>query len=1405
MRHLLFSTVALCCLSAQAFSAPAFELKDGDRVALLGDAFIEREQYNGWIEIAATTRFPQSNVTFRNLGWNADLPSGDSRSGLSPLQAGMEGPDEGWKQLQNQLSIYKPNVIILGYGMAASLPNGCPPEKFGTDLERLLDDAPKSVGKEVRFLVLGAPPRFERPGEDASVLKAHRESLAAANRILQEIATRRGLPFVSLDGLKQDPGYSQNGIHLTDAGYQAVARLIEKSLGWQPGAWDKGDSAAALRKHILKKNEWFFNRSRPANMAYIFGFRKGEQGNNAVEIPQFDALIAAQEQAIAKMRDLSKGVVIPIEPARTESKFAAKVAQPHPNFTVAAGYEISLWAESPLLHKPTQMNFDPSGKLWIASSQTYPQVEVGQTADDKILVLQDSDGDGKADKSTVFADGMMMPTAVLPGDGGVYVGQSTDLLHFTDTDGDGKADTKTRVLSGFGTEDTHHNIHTLRRGPDGLLWFNQSIYTRTDTETPNGIFRLRSGGIMRFDPRAGKLETVFYGWLNAWGHQFDRFGQSFVTDGAGVGGINWGVPGAMYTTYANAPKVLDSVSPGSYPKFAGLEIIESPHFPADWQGNLITCDFRAHRIVRFGLADQGAGYAAQEIGDLVRTDDVNFRPIDVKTGPDGALYIADWSNPIINHGEVDFRDPRRDREHGRIWRVTKKGGALVKPRDLAKLPEKDLLEALSGNNRYDRNQATAVLFESKSKTLAAAIKASAKNDRVLLSALWLGNGRKERDPDLMKKALASRQGEVRAAAIRVLGDWPPSAGSLALLKAAIADEFPRVRLEAIRVLSKFQESEAMDVALGALNKPTDRFIDYALWLNVQERGEEWLYALANNKGNVPANEKAREFVLGNLPPAKAAAANSQLAGKTLPKDGSGPYLGLALKTGDAGVIGAVFEQVASGGFDARTSLVALKGINDAIIQRQIKLRSDSSKLLSIINGNDEALRVAGIALGGTTASAAIMPRLIELAADSSSPVVIRSAAVDALGNFQVATARDALVAVADVKSPANLRQRAALALSRYFRDVSVPLIVAIAAETRDPEQSRQFWQQVLSAQGISKQLATAFEKKLTPEIANLTLQHVPDVAEHDALLKVLREQAGAGGARTYDAAVIAKMAELVKTKGDAARGELVYRRPAIACTACHAIGGAGGKVGPDLTSIGASAPLDYLIESTVNPGAKVKEGYHSVILETKDGKAIMGQLVKSGNGSSVIRDGSGAEITVADNMVSKKTDAGSLMPGNLIASLPESDINDLFKFLSELGKPGDFDATKSHAPKVWAVHPVRTDIQERASQGDPTLPWVPVTAPVNGSLLPADARAAIGHATATEMMIATKLQLAETTEIQLDFPAGGAPVSQWVDGVECASGSVTLQPGIHKIVIRAVLNDKPVQMKCASGTFLPEW
>ena len=494
----------------------------------------------------------------------------------------------------------------------------------------------------------------------------------------------------------------------------------------------------------------------------------------------------------------------------------------------------------------------------------------------------------------------------------------------------------------------------------------------------------------------------------------------------------------------------------------------------------------------------------------------------------------------------------------------------------------------------------------------------------------------------------------------------------------------------------------------------------------------------------------------------------------------------------------------SGQFDAATSLFALRGVTAAIIGRQVAFVGNASLLLPLMEQGDAELRMTAVALAGATASPALLPRLIGMAADDSLTPTLRNAAVNALSSFPAPSARDALSALADSKSPPDLRQAAALALTRHHRDAAVSRLATLAAEMSDPEMSRGFWQAMLSSKGISKQLADAFTAKpLSPELAGLALQHVPDVAEHDSLLKILRQQAGAGQAKNYSSAQIIELAKMAETHGDAGRGELVYRRMALACTACHAIGGAGGKIGPDLTSIGASAPLDYIVESVVLPGAKVKEVYHSVMIETKDGKAIMGQLLKSSGGVSVIRDASGAEVSIADDMVSKKTDAGSLMPGNLIAALPATDVNDLFKFLSQLGKPGAFDATNNHAPRVWAVVGLEPANQEAASKGDRTLGWTLLNATANGRLLADDVKAAAGNA--GEIMVGTKIQLAQEARITLLFPDGFKPAAIWIDGQSADSGKTALQAGEHRIVLRCSPKDLPLRMTCAAGTFLPVW
>ena len=194
------------------------------------------------------------------------------------------------------------------------------------------------------------------------------------------------------------------------------------------------------------------------------------------------------------------------------------------SFKLPEGWQINLFAADPMVEKPIEMNWDNRGRLWVATSQTYPQVKPGAVPDDKIIILEDTDGQGRADKSTVFADGLFIPTAVATGDGGAYVTNSTEIVHFNENPTTGKAERRRLVVAGFGTEDTHHIIHTLRWGYDGRLYWNQSIYIHSHVETPRGVMSLLGSGTWRFDPRDEQLGILSRGMVNPWGIVFDGWG-----------------------------------------------------------------------------------------------------------------------------------------------------------------------------------------------------------------------------------------------------------------------------------------------------------------------------------------------------------------------------------------------------------------------------------------------------------------------------------------------------------------------------------------------------------------------------------------------------------------------------------------------------------------------------------------------------------------------------------------------------------------------------------------------------------------------------------------------------------------------------------------------------------------
>ncbi len=1033
----------------------------------------------------------------------------------------------------------------------------------------------------------------------------------------------------------------------------------------------------------------------------------------------------------------------------SSSAFAQRDAQvPDPNpeierkaLQVADGFEVNLFAADPLLAKPIQINFDSAGRLWAACSESYPQIKPGQTANDKIIVLEDSDGDGRADKTTVFADDLLIPTGLEPGDGGVYVGASTDLLHLSRPDGDKGPLRRRVILSGFGTEDTHHMVHTLRWGHDGMLYFNQSIYIHSHIETPYGPRRLGGGGVWQFRPETRRLEVFARGWWNPWGHHFDRWGQSFVTDGAGTEGVNPVIVGASYTATPGASRLLQGLNPG-HPKYCGCEILSGRHLPEDWRGNLITNDFRGHRVCRFTLAPEGSYYSATLQADLIRSNHPAFRPVDVKMGPDGAIYIADWYNPIIQHGEVDFRDPRRDVSHGRIWRITAKGRPLVPRPQLVNAKTSELLEALKAPEDWTRVHARLVLKERGKSSVLPELKAWAAQldqEPLQLETLWTYQALDVVEPKLLASLLQARDYRIRAAAVRVVSAWHDRLSDpLALLAPRIADEHPQVRLEAVRALGQIPDVRAAELALKALDKPMDKYLDYGLWLTLRELGPHWLPALQAGRFTT-ADSRHLLFALQAADSREVLPTLVKLArsGKAGPSETS--ILVFLASLGGPAELSLLFDRIVSGSSrptEERTRL--LEALEQVMRQRGVRPDGDLHRLLPLLKEKDEKLRIIAARLAGLWKLESARPQLLEIARAERISEAERQAAVDGLAALGGKASIEALEKLAGEEGSLARRRLALIALVPLDAKVAARHAVEFLASGgcqppgNEGEAAGIFEAFLQRKDGAALLAAALRDHKLPVDIARIGLRTVRSTGRPDAGLA--EELAKAGGltfgARTLSAQEMQAMVADVARLGDPVRGEAVFRRKDQICLKCHAIGGAGGQVGPDLSSIGASAPVDYLIDSLLQPNKAIKENYYSLLVTTTKGQQYSGIKVRETNTELVLRDAEDREISIPVKDIDERSPGGSLMPEGLTDTLTRNDLLDLVRFLSELGKVGPYAIGPQRVVRRWqALEPTReawTFLHLGGGLATPAkdvrgLQWNPVYSTVGGMLPLTDA------------------------------------------------------------------------------------
>lgn len=1020
-------------------------------------------------------------------------------------------------------------------------------------------------------------------------------------------------------------------------------------------------------------------------------------------------------------------------------------------FQLPEGFEVNLFAADPKIAKPIQMNFDENGRLWIVSSEVYPHIVPGAKPSDRVLVLEDTNHDGVSDKTSVFAEGLLIPTGIAPGDGGAYVANSTQLLHFADENDDLKADSKRVVLSGFGTEDTHHILHTLRWGPDGYLYFNQSIYIHSHIETPWGVRRLNAGGIWQFRPETRELGVFMRGLVNGWGHHFDRFGQSFATDGAGGEGINYIVPGAYYRTAANAPKILPGLNPGS-PKHCGLEIVETPMLPPEWQGSAITNDFRGHRVCRFTLTEDRSGFVSREQQEVIKSDHVAFRPIDVKLGPDGAIYIADWYNPIIQHGEVDFRDPRRDHTHGRIWRVSWKGAPKRDQPKLREFNNADLFALLSSDDNFRRQAAKQILRGRGADVLPDlndwidTIPSDAGGEHLRLEALWVFQSLREQNQGLLTELLDAKDGRVRAAAVRVLSHWKHNfpAAAKDLLAAAVNDQHARVRLEGVRAISFSPNSESeqqlaelvtpntgsptIETAMQAIDHPTDRFLDYAVWLTARDLSNDWIPAFEN--GEIDFGDNVKHLLTAFSAVGRGAPVDfllTKLYASTTTDAQRDQVVQLITTTGSSQQLARLVATAAEHGDDQiiRQTLTATR-------QRKNMSVSVPGELLTKLKESDAAgLRGVGLLMTGQWKTPGGLSELEAISDNADAPLLDRMAACEGLALLGSGSAQKRLQMIAnDQPQPMSLRKHAAALLTGLNVSlggrVSGNLLATMSVNDHPEDLARSF----LAVKNGSRMLAKSLtDISLDAGVAREMLRVVRESGvANPELESALKKSGNLKSRKTISPEDRMALLELAKNSVTAADGERVFRNEKLGCLKCHAIGGAGGKVGPDMISLGGSAQPDYLLESLLNPNAKVKENYHTIVIATAAGKVLSGVQVKKSKQELVIRTANNELVSVPQEEIDDIVPGLSLMPEGLVDVLTDRELAAMVRFLSELGRTPEFTVSRRRIARTWQVMQATQEAAFRlrrtsyamAATEDRAFTWQPKYSTVAGQLAMVD-------------------------------------------------------------------------------------
>lgn len=967
-------------------------------------------------------------------------------------------------------------------------------------------------------------------------------------------------------------------------------------------------------------------------------------------------------------------------------------------FVVPEGFEVRLFAAEPDVINPVAMAWDERGRLWVLELYEYPLgAPPGAKPRDCIKILEDTDNDGRADKVTIFADGLNLATGLALGNGGVYVGQAPDFLFLQDTNHDDKADTKTVLLTGFGLDDRHELLNGFNWGPDGWLYMTHGVFTHSRVKIPEasapGVEV--TAAVARYEPQTKKFEVFADGTSNPWGVDFDRYGNAFVS-ACVIDHLFHMAPGGIYVRQGGVPanpyayELLPSIVDHKHhmAAYCGICIYQGDQFPEEYRGHVFMGNIHQNAINHDRLIPNGSSFKAVAEKDFLTTSDGWFRPISEQVGPDGALWIGDWCDkyPCYQNAQADPEGV--DRERGRIWRVVytgKKPGKRMASRpetkmDFAKASSDALIKMLEYPNEWQRRMAQRILTEriprdpnerltSRSSSALLKLLSEGKTVESRLAALWTLHtaGLLTFDNDSIlpaEPALRAWNAKFIAEGLREFAASPegyrkqlkeiPSV-PLGTLEKRASDSDPTVRLAvATAVRQLVSDSLTVDTEtkcnyqiggiLAALIKTSadakDPLLPFMIWMAGEptfaknpEGGLKWL--AENGPETMPLSGILTRKAMRRI-------CDMQDAAK----------LDLTVD---------FLSRIAQK--DAGLALAAIDGLIEGQKAKPLVPKADTRELFAKLTATSDAkVQNRARELGTLWGNAGSIQATIAAVNEASLSTDERAKAIDAVKVLKNEASTDALLKLVNGNNPESLVIQGMRALGQIGGDNVADDFLqswskyspAVRAAAADVLVSRWRWATAL--------LSALESKTVSPQ--ELPLSAIRSLGESKDDFVRQRATQVIGRIRPADAdkqKIIAEKKKIILSGGppDLQAGHEIAKKT---CFVCHKLYGEGAEVGPDLTGVGRST-LDALLANIIDPNQVVGKGYENVQIETKDGRSLSGRLIEETDSRiKLLSSGSKEDVVAKSDILSRRVSELSVMPEGL-EQMPDADFRNLISYI----------------------------------------------------------------------------------------------------------------------------------------------